>query len=571
MSTTFALQPHLTSKSTLTRSHQSTGSNEPHGLSKRKKPLLIKPEYLDSVPLTHFSANNHDYQNHAYDSVPGPPSRVLVEDSQRKTSSLLANYGSLSSSLVEMSVSDPNQSQHTTKNIRNESLKVPLLPGEAGRLVSTETHGSISIIIIKVDDGPFRVGRHIGADLTINKPTISSWHCKLYAIECDTGERLVCIEDTSTNGIRYNGQLVHKKAVILNDSDTIELSGEKFTYFHSSPPGQWQGVHYTPGENDQKRFQSIKIGPYKITERVLGSGFFSVVHLAIDTSHANKQIACKIVRRRKLAKKSLTELAEFRKVLAREVELNASLNHPNINRILDLKEDPEKIYLFLELVTGGDLFGYVVRHRRIGVPESQFIMYQLLQAVIYMHDVKQISHIDIKPENILLTSAGPEPRVLLADFGAARLADKAFCSMQGTMSYAAPEVLTVYTRTEGYDGKKADVWSLGICLYMMLCGSHPFDTGASSSGREAVGDQLRIHLNSDEVGFVKTVLGQDCRRKAFAYLAHKEVKPLLRKIFEPDPRKRYSAAEVLKDHWMSDSLDLLKKKYQVKVLDNIKG
>ncbi|EGG05113.1 uncharacterized protein MELLADRAFT_78152 [Melampsora larici-populina 98AG31] len=308
-----------------------------------------------------------------------------------------------------------------------------------------------------------------------------------------------------------------------------------------------------------------------VTERVLGSGFFSVVHLALDTSKSNRQIACKIIRRRMPTRGGPTQTAKFRQVLNQEVQLNASLNHPNINRILDLKEDPEKIYLFLELVTGGDLFGYVVRHKRLAVPEAQFILYQLLKAVIYMHDVAHISHRDLKPENILLASVGPEPRVLLADFGAARLADKAFCSMQGTMSYAAPEVLTVYTRTEGYDGKKADVWSLGICLYMMLCGCHPFDTGATSSGsgRQTVGDKLRIHLNSDEVGFVKTVLGKDCRRRAFTNLAHREAKSLLKKIFESDPKKRCSAAEIMEDDWITGSLEVLKKKYQLRVLDLI--
>lgn len=128
-----------------------------------------------------------------------------------------------------------------------------------------------------------------------------------------------------------------------------------------------------------------------------------------------------------------------------------------------------------------------------------------------MHDQKQISHrgrpiqwrfpvgkqgllkdpiLDIKPENILLAHHGPDPRVLLADFGAARLADKAFCSMQGTMSYAAPvsrrtlfmipassrwaklnslnnfppfslfmkEVLTVYTRPQGLINHVRSLW-----------------------------------------------------------------------------------------------------------------
>lgn len=164
--------------------------------SKRRKPLLITPESPYYVPMTRFSP-------------PFPPKK-LTEDSKpdRQTSSLIANYGSLTSSLIELSLPEPQKSSRGSQEVENDPMKFPLLPGEAGRLVSSENQQGISstlnifiniwlrgrltgltgilflhlVIIIKVNDGPFRVGRHVGADLTINKPTISSWHCKLYAV-----------------------------------------------------------------------------------------------------------------------------------------------------------------------------------------------------------------------------------------------------------------------------------------------------------------------------------------------------------------------------------------------------
>ncbi|KAI8458447.1 kinase-like domain-containing protein [Phakopsora pachyrhizi] len=332
------------------------------------------------------------------------------------------------------------------------------LRDEAGRLKTTDSDDRTKVLIIKVGEEPWRIGRSLEADLTIRSPTVSSWHCKLYAIECDTGERLVCLEDTSTNGVKLNDKIIHNRAVILNNHDRLKISDQEFVYLHTWPAGQWQGLNgssINPSSSllNISRFNPILIGNYKITERVLGSGFFSVVHLAIHRFDQS-QVACKILRKTKrsslpisskasMAKGSDRRVFElerlrFKNLVEKEVKLNASLDHPNINKIIDLEQDPERIYLFLELVTGGDLFGYIVRKKKLSSDESKFILFQLVLGLQYMHDIKGISHRDIKPENILLTNHGPEPRVLISDFGAARLSDRAFLSMQGTMSYSAP-------------------------------------------------------------------------------------------------------------------------------------
>ncbi|KAH9447086.1 hypothetical protein Pst134EA_029073 [Puccinia striiformis f. sp. tritici] len=411
----------------------------------------------------------------------------------------------------------------TVSCVSKMSPTPPPQPEEAGRLTTTDSSGVIQILIIKLNEHPWSLGRNQQADLTIDKPTVSNWHCKLYAIECDTGERIVCLEDLSTNGIRYNNRLVRKKAVILNNGDQVEISGQVFSYTHSCPSGNCQGSD--GGLAFPAEFKPITVGKYCITERVL-------------------------------------------------VKLNASLDHPNINKILGLKQVKENIYIFLELVTGGDLFGYVSRNKRLGEDETKFISYQLILALQYMHDQKQISHRDIKPENILLAHHGPDPRVLLADFGAARLADKAFCSMQGTMSYAAPEVLTVYTRPQGYDGKKADVWSLGVCVYTMICGFHPFDNGKFESAeteRRDICKVLKYNVEPTEVQFVKSVLKPACKDEAVDCMSgggYKQVRDLLRKMFESDPRQRISAGEILDHPWITNSRDDLEKKYQKHVICN---
>ncbi|KAA1116332.1 Meiosis-specific serine/threonine-protein kinase mek1 [Puccinia graminis f. sp. tritici] len=510
-------------------------------IPKRRKPVLI--DHVDSST------------NLKCPSQTNLSARFLSQSSQRLEDAL-SSLGS-SGNFKQLPGSFTSIRELTVSCVSKMSPTPPPQPEEAGRLLTTDNSGVTQILIIKLNEHPWSLGRNQQADLTIDKPTVSNWHCKLYAIECDTGERIVCLEDLSTNGIRYNDRLVRKKAVILNNGDQVEIAGQVFSYKHSCPPGQGS--------------TSTTVGKYRITERVLGSGFFSVVHLAIN-QETGAQLACKIIKRQTGFRQSARETKKFQQVVQQEVKLNASLDHPNINKILGLKQAKENIYIFLELVTGGDLFGYVNRNKKLDENEAKFISYQLALALEYMHDQKQISHRDIKPENILLAHHGPDPRVLLADFGAARLADKAFCSMQGTMSYAAPEVLTVYTRPQGYDGKKADVWSLGVCVYTMICGFHPFDNSQLESAeaeRREICKILKYNVEPSEVHFVKSVLKPASKDEAVKCMSgggYKEVRELLKQMFESDPRRRISASEILNHPWITQSRNMLETKYKKRVL-----
>ncbi|KAI9602164.1 hypothetical protein KEM48_000194 [Puccinia striiformis f. sp. tritici PST-130] len=564
-------------------------------MPKRRKPVLIPKHSKDYVasstnltcaPQTHLSA-------------------VFLSQSSQRLENAKRPLGSSGNfnSHQQLPGSFTSIRELTVSCVSKMSPTPPPQPEEAGRLTTTDSSGLIQILIIKLNEHPWSLGRNQQADLTIDKPTVSNWHCKLYAIECDTGERIVCLEvgafhrvsflvlpvlkirrsfpGSIYHGIRYNNRLVRKKAVILNNGDQVEIAGQVFSYTHSCPSGNCQGSD--GGLEFPAEFKPTTVGKYRITERVLGSGFFSVVHLAIN-QETGSQLACKIIKRQTGLRQSAREAKKFQAVVQQEVKLNASLDHPNINKILGLKQVKENIYIFLELVTGGDLFGYVSRNKRLGEDETKFISYQLILALQYMHDQKQISHRDIKPENILLAHHGPDPRVLLADFGAARLADKAFCSMQGTMSYAAPEVLTVYTRPQGsldhihaelemrrlldigessicrLRRKKADVWSLGVCVYTMICGFHPFDNGKFESAeteRRDICKVLKYDVEPTEVQFVKSVLKPACKDEAV--IAFRD---LLRKMFESDPRRRISAGEILDHPWITNSRDDLEKKYQ---------
>lgn len=131
------------------------------------------------------------------------------------------------------------------------------------------------------------------------------------------------------------------------------------------------------------------------------------------------------------------------------------------------------VYMVLELVTGGELFDRIVASGRLEEAAARVYFQQLVDGVSYCHE-RGVCHRDLKPENLLLDASG---RLKISDFGLSCLPEAKGRSMAalrttcGTPNYVAPEVL----RGEGYDGRAADVWSVGCILYVLVAGSLPFD------------------------------------------------------------------------------------------------
>jgi serine/threonine protein kinase len=130
----------------------------------------------------------------------------------------------------------------------------------------------------------------------------------------------------------------------------------------------------------------------------------------------------------------------------------------------------------LELVTGGELFDRIIELQRYSEKEAVHVMLQALSGLKHMHD-RHIAHRDLKPENLLLSSKEPHATVKLADFGfATKLnADNELLQLVGTPPYFAPELSLLRDESimEGY-GRPVDIWSMGVILYILLSGIHPF-------------------------------------------------------------------------------------------------
>lgn len=143
--------------------------------------------------------------------------------------------------------------------------------------------------------------------------------------------------------------------------------------------------------------------------------------------------------------------------------------HPHIIRLYEVIDTPSDIFVVMEYVSGGELFDFIVSRGRLPADEARHFFHQIVSAIEYCH-FNKVVHRDLKPENLLLDS---DNNIKLADFGLSNVVhDGDFLRTScGSPNYAAPEVISGNL----YAGAEVDVWSCGVILYALLCGTLPFD------------------------------------------------------------------------------------------------
>uniref|UniRef100_A0A8C7UNC2 non-specific serine/threonine protein kinase n=1 Tax=Oncorhynchus mykiss TaxID=8022 RepID=A0A8C7UNC2_ONCMY len=174
------------------------------------------------------------------------------------------------------------------------------------------------------------------------------------------------------------------------------------------------------------------------------------------------QVAIKIVDKTQLDDENL-------KKIFREVQIMKMLRHPHIIRLYQVMENEKMIYLVTEYASGGEIFDHLVAHGRMAEKDARRKFKQIVAAVHFCH-CRNIVHRDLKAENLLLDH---NLNIKIADFGFSNLFSrgqllKTWC---GSPPYAAPELF----EGKEYDGPKVDIWSLGVVLYVLVCGALPFD------------------------------------------------------------------------------------------------
>ena len=254
----------------------------------------------------------------------------------------------------------------------------------------------------------------------------------------------------------------------------------------------------------------------------LGKGRFSTVHECIHKKTKNR-FAVKIIDKTAIAQ-------EEKSLLRTEIAVLKLVRHPNIINMEGVYESRDKIYIVTELLEGGELFEQINGRPRFSEEEAAQLVRPLLEAVAYIHDLG-IVHRDIKPENILC--GADMCNVKIADFGLSKMVVplEQMNSACGTLSYVAPEVLSM----SGY-GKEADLWSVGVVMYLVLCGRLPFD---GSNQQEVINNTLQGDFKTKTASWKKLT---------------DETKQLIGDLLCKDPTHRISAREALKSPFISKFL-----------------
>ncbi|XP_068455168.1 death-associated protein kinase 2 [Clinocottus analis] len=205
---------------------------------------------------------------------------------------------------------------------------------------------------------------------------------------------------------------------------------------------------------------------YDIGE-VLGSGHFGQVRRVQERANGTYW-AGKFL---KIRKNTCSRLGLDRSCVEKEVWILQAVQHPNIVTLKDVFESQAEVVIILELVSGGELFDFIAEKVNLLESEAIKFMTQILQGLAFMHS-KNISHFDLKPENIMLSDkAAAQPNIKLIDFGLAHHFHQGeeYKSTSGTPQYIAPEVINSEPLSTA-----ADMWSIAVVTYILLSGLSPF-------------------------------------------------------------------------------------------------
>lgn len=250
--------------------------------------------------------------------------------------------------------------------------------------------------------------------------------------------------------------------------------------------------------------------------KLLGCGAFAKVYHARNVV-TGQSVAIKAVSKQKVMK------GGFIGQIKREISIMRRLHHPRVVKLLEVLATKTKIYFVMEFAKGGELFAKVAKGR-FSEDLSRKYFQQLITAVGYCH-ARGVFHRDLKPENLLLDENWD---LKVSDFGLSAVNDQIqsdglLHTLCGTPAYVAPEILG----KKGYDGAKADVWSCGVILYVLIAGYLPFnDTNLMVMYRKIYRGQFR-----------------------FPKWTSPDLRRFLSRLLDANPETRITVDEILRDPW----------------------
>jgi len=260
---------------------------------------------------------------------------------------------------------------------------------------------------------------------------------------------------------------------------------------------------------------------YAMDKKKLGEGSYGSVckgkNKSTGTIRAIKSIS----------KSQMKNIERFKQ----EIAIMKLMDHPNIIKLYESFEDYKFIYLVMELCSGGELFDRIVDAGSFREEQAAILMQQIIRPIFYMHQ-NNVCHRDLKPENFLFMTKEPIDKNLLKiiDFGLSVKFEEGqvLTTKAGTPYYVAPQVLS------GKYDHMSDMWSIGVIMYIMLCGYPPF------------------YGDSDAEVLSKVRQGNISFNPADWKNISEDAKTLIRCLLKMNPRDRYSAETALNHEWIKN-------------------
>ena len=258
-----------------------------------------------------------------------------------------------------------------------------------------------------------------------------------------------------------------------------------------------------------------KIGPYEIID-LLKEGSSSKIYLA-KSKITNEYVSIKAI-----SKSPLKNNLEVLLLITKQIETLKILKHRNIVTLYEIYESKKNFYLITEYISGKDLIEKIIRKKRFDEEQAKKIFFQLLDALTYMHKMS-ICHRNLRTEHILFDKNN-RPKIVGFGYSSFYESNKTIEGAYGSLCYACPEIIDEMP----YNPELADVWSLGVILYVLTCGYLPFSDEDDNKNK--------ILISKGIIDFPREISNK--------------LKDLLRHMLDKNPNKRYTFQKIAKHPWI---------------------
>jgi len=280
---------------------------------------------------------------------------------------------------------------------------------------------------------------------------------------------------------------------------------------------------------------------YKVSWKIpLGEGAFSTVYEGTNRQTKEKVAIKKIP-------KMFTDTMSFQNEIDALLHIQENGGHPHICSLNESFEDDKNFYLVLDLVTGGEMFDHLIKLGAYSEADSARLVSEAAMALCFIHGIGVV-HGDLKPENLMLSTDRQDCSIQLVDFGCAHIISENEGNDSGcaegkerkviggnTPAYCPPEAL-VRTNLDSL-APSVDMWSLGIILYIMLTGLHPFDLNGNATDEE-----VEKHIKSRQSPPLRN-------SPITAHLSSSAI-DVIERCINWDPQKRITAQQLLNHPWV---------------------